>query len=63
LRELPDGLSRKAEAILLVYGGPEGLIEQPNWLVSLVLKSFFSEKEGRIITDYLARLRTRKVIT
>ena len=50
------GLSRKAEEILSAYGGLKGLAEQPIWLISAVLKTFFSEDERKEILGHLGLL-------
>ncbi len=46
-------LSRKAEEILHVYGGVQGLASRPVWLVNTVLKTFFTEHEQSELWDYL----------
>jgi hypothetical protein len=60
LRKLPAGLSRKADKILSAYGGLKGLAEQPVWIITVVLKTFFTEDEGRQVLDYVGRLAVGK---
>jgi len=42
-------LTRKANQILKVYGGLEGLARKPAWLISEVLSAFFTDNERREI--------------
>jgi hypothetical protein len=47
MRKLPLSLSQKADEILSAYGGLKGLAEQPVWLITAVLRTFFTEDEGK----------------
>lgn len=42
-------LTRKANQILAVYGGLEGLARKPAWIISEVLRAFFTDEERREI--------------
>ena len=53
MKELPPGLSKKADEVLMAFGGLKGLADQPAWLVAYVLKSFFPEEERKTISEHL----------
>ena len=42
-------LTKKANQILAFYGGLEGLARRPAWIISEVLKAFFTDEERREI--------------
>ncbi len=53
MKNLPSNLRRKAEGLLHVYGGLEGLSKNPPWLINIVLKTWFTEIERRELLEYL----------
>ncbi len=53
VKDLPRDLSRKADRILSRYGGLKGLSQEPAWLVTYVLKTFFPETERKQILQFL----------
>jgi|GEM_PF-6517433 len=53
MRDLPPGLGRKADQVLVSFGGLKGMAEQPLWLMTIVLKTFFAEDEAKSLLDYL----------
>ncbi len=55
MRELPSDLRRKAEGLLHVYGGFQGLARNPPWLVAIVLKTWFTDAERKELVKYLAQ--------
>lgn len=59
MKELPPGLRSKAERILAYYGGLKGLAREPAWIVSYVLKAFFSQDEVRELLEYIGKGRKR----
>ncbi len=56
MRKLPTSLSKKADEILSAYGGLKGMAEQPIWLITAVLKTFFTEDKGGQVLDYVGRI-------
>ena len=59
MKELPSSLRSKAEGVLGYYGGLKGLAMEPAWIVSYVLKAFFSQDEAKQILDYIGKGRKR----
>ena len=53
MKRLPTGLRSKAESLLHVYGGLEGLSKNPPWLIGIVLKTWFTEAEKKLIVEFL----------
>jgi len=53
LKRLPNGLRRKADGLLHVYGGLEGLSKNPPWLIDVVLNTWFTEDERKAIVEFL----------
>ncbi len=55
MKTLSSGLRRKAEGVLRVYGGVEGLSKNPPWLINVVLRTWFTEAERREILEFILR--------
>ncbi len=39
--------------MLSVYGGLEGLSRNPPWLIAVVLKTWFTEAERKLLVDFM----------
>ena len=57
MKELPARLARDANRTLVRYGGLKGLAEEPAWLISSVVKSFFPGDQAKLILEYVKRLK------
>ena len=53
MKGLSSELRRKAEGLLQTYGGLEGLSKNPPWIIVIVLRTWFTEKERREIVRFL----------
>ena len=60
MKELPVRLARDADRTLVRYGGLKGLAEQPAWLITSVVKSFFPGDQAKLILEYMKRLKQPK---
>ncbi len=61
MKRLTSELSRKAEGLLRVYGGLEGLSRNPPWLVNMVLRTWFEDAERKQIVEVLLQGMKREV--
>ena len=58
-------MRRKAEDLLHAYGGLDGLSRNPPWVIGIVLRTWFSEAERKILVDFIlqgARREARALI-
>ncbi len=53
MKRLSSELQSKAEGLLRVYGGLEGLAKNPPWVIDKVLKTWFTENERKAIVNFL----------
>ena len=61
MKDLSPSLRSKADQVLGYYGGLKGLAMEPAWIVTYVLKAFFSQDEARQILEYIGRVRKKAV--
>jgi hypothetical protein len=54
MKKLPAELRHKAEGMLRVYGGIEGLAKNPAWLINAVLKTWFTDSERKLLLNYIS---------
>ena len=49
----PSELRGRADRLLSAYGGLEGLSRNPPWVVGIVLRTWFTEAEGKLLLEFM----------
>ena len=61
MKTLPSDLRKKADGLLRVYGGIDGLSHNPPWVIGVVLKTWFTEAERKPLVEFMLHGARREV--
>ena len=53
MKALPTDLHRRADALLHAYDGLDGLSRNPPWVIGIVLRTWFTAAERKLLVEFM----------